>query len=245
MQAELHRPWWPKYLATFLVLVAATILLAALVAYARPLPQHHAQVSLSPGVCTTNGMWSTTLTVTEDVPDGTAHISDPASPFTHSVPFTRTYNLRSNVSPWTVTVYVTWPDGFVSDTFHLTAHVPEGGCVEAPTTTTTVRQATCQPGEHLRNPSTQDNVCVPDITVPSEPTTVVTNPPTSVVAPPETSPPVSSPPTTAAPQSPTTTVALPTHLPVTGAASTDTLVAGVLAVIIGGGLIILGRRRAS
>jgi len=77
------------------------------------------------------------------------------------------------------------------------------------------------------------------------PTTTVPETPTSVVAPPETSPPVSSPPTTAAsqPRTPSTTVALPTHLPVTGAASTDSALAGVLFVLGGIVLVVRARRR--
>lgn len=247
-----HRPWWPPYLAAFTLVLAATILAAAYVAAAGPiLPLHHAQVTLSTGVCSNDSMWTATLAVSADVADGTAHISDAASPWTHGVPFTHTYSIGRDIETWPVAVYVTWPDGFTSDTFHLLGHRPATGCVPPSTTPPTTTCAEAIPPRDncggtvppTTTPPTTASLCNPPPstgpgTVVCEPSTAPT-PPTSE---PVTSAPAPTSPTGAGGARATTTVAL--FLPVTGMATYTVLWIGGAVFFLGCVCIAISRRQA-
>jgi len=118
---------------------------------------------------------------------------------------------------------VTFDDGYQS-AFTATTTVPDDIC-PPPTTTTTEPPTTT----------------VPPTTVP--PTTTPTTPPPTVVPAVPTAPPTV--PTTAAvvPRQVTTTVAVrPVALPTTGSSSTLVIIAGVAALLVGGVLLLAGRR---
>ena len=194
---------------------------------ALPVPRHVPAITLTEGVCDdTKPTWHTTLSVTANVTGGTALISDANSPWKHAVPFTYTYNLDPRIERWTVRVYVTWPDGFVSETVSLTAHRPASGCQPAPTTTSPPLTA------------------LPPVPVPSTAPPVDSTVPVPTTSPSVTSEPQPEPaPPTSAQASPSTTAKL--FLPVTGGESL--LITGIAGAAVASGamLVFVTRRRAS
>ena len=234
MYARPHsRFHWQPYLVVAILLAVAVLTVGQLAgrADARPLPAFHVPaITLTEGVCDdSQPMWHTTLSVTANVPGGTAHIDDPGSPWTHPVPFSHVYNLSPSYATWTVKVYVTWPDGFTSGTTTLTAHRPPSGC-QPPTT---VPPTTTPPLSEA-----------PPIPPPAQPTTPVG--PTPVPTPPVSTPDTTSPPpsssSTGAAGHPTTVAH---NLPVTGSDWVGVVGFAVGFILAGGFFLIITRRRAS
>jgi LPXTG-motif cell wall-anchored protein len=163
--------------------------------------------------------------VTFDRPvSSSSHTTDTVSATTHETPGT-SVELRATV---------TFEDGFQS------SH----------TVTTTIPNTICPSPSTSVPPTTVPPTTVPPTTVP--PTTV---PPTTV--PPTTAPPTTAPaPSTTAPvptvepkvdvtppaQAPPTTAHPVTALPTTGSTSTAVLVAGLGSLLVGGALLVAGRR---
>jgi LPXTG-motif cell wall-anchored protein len=176
----------------------------------------------------------------------TVRISDPASPYNHTLApgehYNPSYTTTTAHAAGHAVMSVTATNGgvLIGDTSHTISWV-QGQCTPAPTTvpaptTTTICSAAVPPRQD----------CPPPFTVPTEPPTVL---PTTVVPPPDsTAPPVSSPvtpavtvpATTVKRASSSTTVAI--FLPTTGSSDTEWMV-GIAAGLMACGIILLLVRR--
>lgn len=158
-------------LAAFLFITAFLVLSSR--ADARPLPRHFAKPGLTKGECQPSGVWKTVLTVTSDQPGGTAHIGTKSTGFTLALPVSNPFFVSPDEATYTITLYVTWPDGFRLDLPSQTATRPPGGCQPTTSTppTTTCEQAVppkdCNPGTSVPPP-------VVSTTPPPAPTTTPT-----------------------------------------------------------------------
>lgn len=203
---------------------------------ARPLPAHHAVAAFTQGVCQPSGAWAATLTVSADVPGGTAHLEPTGvTGFDFPMPISRAFPaIDPHFTTFSVKVTVRWPDGFVADPITVTATRPPDGCT-APTTSTT----TCEQAIPVRDDCATTTTPAPTTTLPMVESSVVQAPePTTI--------PQSTPETTAAAVTPSPSLqpstTAPIFLPTTGDNSTVFIVAGVGALLIGAVLLFAGRR---
>jgi LPXTG-motif cell wall-anchored protein len=102
---------------------------------------------------------------------------------------------------------------------------------------------------HTVTTTVPDDLCPPPTTTTVPPTTTTVPPTTTTVVPAQPTVPPTQPPTTvaptAAPQQVTTAAVHPTALPTTGSSSTVVVIAGLGALLVGGVLLLAGRRGAA
>lgn len=208
---------------------------------------HQAFVKIGDSTCLASGPWQFTLSITSDVAGGVARIDNPVSPLQANVPYSTKFTVPADQATSTLKIRVTWPDGFQSPAadqppMSYTATRPASGCT--PSSTSTPPTTTCAGAIPPREDCGGVPASVPPNTIgtPTTITPVVESTPQITAAPPASAevpsaPRASSP----APSGPASIVKAPV-LPTTGSSSTGIVLAGVAALLVGGALLLAGRR---
>jgi len=214
-------------------------------AWSAPIFAHKGSGGFTNATCLNSGAWQATLSVTGTNPElhpmatVTFNGQPPMNPV--AVPYSHNVTAPPSQSTLTASAHIVWDDGFTQDVGPYVAHRPEG-CTPPTTvvgvTTTTTCAAAIPPRDDCNEVTTSTSPTSTPIPVPSSPTSLVPPATTATGNPASTSP---EPPRVKS--SPSTSQ--PISLPTTGSSDTVPIVAGIGALLVGGILLLAGRRGES
>lgn len=211
-------------------------------AHSLPLFQHTGAGGFTNATCLESGAWQATLNVTGTNPElhpmatVTFNGQPPMNPV--AVPYKHNVMGEASQSTLTASAHIVWDDGFTQDVGPYVAHRPDG-CTPPTTagvTTTTTCAEAIPPRDDCEGATTSTSTSTPSTTNPPATPPSVTTVAGSV-------PPTSTPP--AHNSSPTSTSQPNINLPTTGSSSTMVIFAGIGVALVGGILLLAGRRGTS